>query len=258
MLLPRGERAVGNDGRFKVVLVTENSRLLPQVIDVLKRGECGTDETAPDPLLDWAYCGRSGEAVCNPLPDAPDSHRLRWFGWMADYTAHFGVSRNGLYALVDNTSHRVVAAAVTGPPRTVAFSKSFEEMGINIRRAGMEMGQEILCNNLRMKSLGQWLGATAERCGHLLQGNYLYVSMFATAPEYQGQGCGSLLLQFLGDVADADGVPSYLETAGTRNVTFYSTKGGYEEVARSVLASFEHGGGAVAMCRSAKKLASRN
>ena len=58
----------------------------------------------------------------------------------------------------------------------------------------------------------------------------LYVSIFATAPDCQGQGCGSLLLNFLNDVADADGVCSYLETAGVRNTMFYTKKGGYQEV----------------------------
>lgn len=51
--------------------------------------------------------------------------------------------------------------------------------------------------------------------------------MFATSPEYQGRGCGSALLGFLGEVADADGVVGYLETAGVRNETFYEMKGGY-------------------------------
>lgn len=41
--------------------------------------------------------------------------------------------------------------------------------------------------------------------------------MFATAPEWQGKGCGSILIKFLGEVADADGVVSFLETAGYKN-----------------------------------------
>ena len=40
-------------------------------------------------------------------------------------------------------------------------------------------------------------------------------------------GCGSALLDFLGKVADVDGVVSYLETAGNKNISFYSKKGGY-------------------------------
>ena len=43
---------------------------------------------------------------------------------------------------------------------------------------------------------------------------------FATSPEYQGRGCRNTLIEFLGDLADVDGVESYLETAGVRNIIF--------------------------------------
>lgn len=59
--------------------------------------------------------------------------------------------------MVDKKSNAVVAAAVTGPPRTVQFTRmSGEEMGENLRIAGMNMAIQILVENLRMKSLGFW------------------------------------------------------------------------------------------------------
>lgn len=73
--------------------------------------------------------------------------------------------------------------------------------------------------------------------------------MFATAPEYQGHGSGSALLSFLGKVADTDGVLSYLETAGNRNVSFYTKKGGYYVASKSELDTFKAEGGAVGMIR---------
>jgi len=73
--------------------------------------------------------------------------------------------------------------------------------------------------------------------------------MFATSPEYQGHGCGSALLSFLSKVADADGVVSYLETAGIRNATFYAKKGGYNIVSKSECATFNADGGGVGMIR---------
>ena len=153
-------------------------------------------------------------------------------------------------------------------------------MGINIRIAGMAMAQEILVHNPRMKALGWWQSMTGGKvgaggelnpkdgtlfevfCGALAvtlalnEGNQLYVVIFATKPEWQGRGCGSALLRFLGDVADADNVSTYLETAGARNCTFYAKKGGFQEVARSPIVSsdedrFVHEGGAVAMTRPA-------
>ena len=58
-----------------------------------------------------------------------------------------------------------------------------------------------------------------------------------------------VLIDFLGDVADADGVETYLETAGEKNTTFYAKKGGYQEVARENLGNFTYEGGAVSMRR---------
>lgn len=222
----------------------EASPFLPEVIDVISRSECGTTSTAPDPLLDWVYDGPT-EGACAPLSTEPSPHRQAWFRWLTTYLVYFGINRQSLYALVDKESRKVVAAAVVGPPRTVAFDRSGDEMGRNIHKAGVGMAIEVLVENLRMRSLGTWQHKHLPASGS----NFLYISIFATAPEWQGRGCGSALLQFLGEVADADGVVSFLETAGVRNATFYAEKGGYEVVAREPLASFKHDGGAVSMRR---------
>jgi GNAT superfamily N-acetyltransferase len=56
------------------------------------------------------------------------------------------------------------------------------------------------------------------------QHRHLEIVIIATAPEYQGRGFGTALFRFLGEVADADGVPSHLETVGLRNVGFYAKR----------------------------------
>jgi len=141
----------------------------------------------------------------------------------------------------------VVAATVTQPPGTVEFARmSSGEMEQNLRKAGMAMAIEILVHNQRNKALGMWQSAAQESAG---LGKHLYVLFFDTAPEWQGRGCGAALLSFLGEVADADGVDSFLETAGGRNSGFYAKKGGYQETHRSPVASFGYDGGGVAMKR---------
>jgi len=239
-------------GNFVVLRVdNESSGYFEASVDVISRGECGTTSTAPDPLLDWVYCGRTEKDICKPLPEPPSTHRKKWFRWLAHYLCLFGVNRNSLYALVDKQSNKVVAATVVGPPRTIPFDRSADEMGRNLRKpvGGMEFAIDVLANNLRMKSLGIWQHQHLPGDGF---GDFLYVSIFATAPDYQGRGCGSILIQFLGDLADVDGVASYLETAGVRNTAFYSNKGGYKVIHQSNIAGFKHNGGAVSMRRSPK------
>ena len=244
---PDGSMARDVGGGLKVVRVTEDSPLLPAAIDVIARSECGSTTTAPDPLLDWVYSPRT-EGVCTPLSQPPSKDRVAWFRWMATYSAYFGMGRNGFYALVDQASGQVVAATITGPPGTIAFGRmSTGEMEYNLRKAGMAMAIEVLVYCRRNNVLGEWQGRAQEMAQ--LMKKHLYVLFFDTAPEWQGRGCGSVLLRFLGDVADADGVDSFLETAGTRNTTFYAKKGGYEEVHRSPVATFDFEGGGVAMRR---------
>lgn len=241
---------------LKVVQISEGSPLLPSVIDLIARGECGTTTTAPDPLLDWAYKPRPAEEVYKPLTTPPSEHRQRWFQWIATYSIFFGLDRNGVYALVEQTSNRVVAAAITGPPGTTQFGfLSTAEMEQNMRRAdrdgysepwSSEMVIGILIQNKRVHALAAWQGHMQEKADLK---KHLYVFFFDTLPECQSMGYGSALLRFLNDVADADGVVSFLETAGSRNLAFYAKKGGFVEVDRSPVANFDHEGGGVTMLR---------
>jgi GNAT superfamily N-acetyltransferase len=238
-LFTRGARDLGNG---LLVVRVGDDRLLPAVIDCLAKGECGTTSTAPDPLLDWVYEPRASEEVYNPLAAPPTSHRLKWFNWLMSYSAYFALARNGLYALVDSASPgRVLAAAVTGPPGTIPYGRmSGGEMGDWCQKAGMEMAIAVLANGppaMRNRTLGTWQAQAHGDGTH----KHLEVVIIATAPECQGRGVGTALLTFLGEVADADGVPTHLETAGSRNAAFYATKGGYHVVHRSPVASFDSG-----------------
>ena len=236
------------EGKYRVVRVTEHSAMRKDVVDVLARGECGTSSTAPDPLLDWVY-GNRAEDVYKPLPAEPTAHRLGWFRFLADFMVQFGCLRGGTYALVDPETRKVVAATVTAPPYTV-HSSVLTCHQKDLRKAGMGMAVEVLTHP-RMKTLGIWQDNMQNKLG--LGNKHLNVIMFATAPESQNRGCGSALLRFLGEVADADGVPSLLETAGTKNMSFYASKGGYEEYARQPVKSFTYEGGGVGMRRPARK-----
>jgi len=244
-LFTGGARDLGNG--LVVVRIGDAHPLLSATIECLATGECGTTSTPPDPLLDWVYAPRDPSEVCKPLAAEPSAFRLQWFRWLASYSAYFALARNGLYALVHAAAPgRVIAAAVTGPPGAIPFGRmSGGEMGDWCQKAGMEMAIEVLANNMRNRVLGTWMGRAHGDAG----GRHLDIVIFATAPECQGRGIGTALLRFLGEVADADGVPTHLETAGTRNTGFYAKKGGFAVVHRSPVASFDHEGGGVAMQR---------
>jgi GNAT superfamily N-acetyltransferase len=219
-------------------------------IDVVARGECGTKTTPGDPILDWVYngCREDQQDHFKPLAEEPGNARKYWFNWLVDYTIRFGTNRDGCFGIVDKKTGKLCAAAICCPPRCIGFNRSGDEMGMNLREAGMAMGPTILVENFRMKSLGVWM---ANNEPSNLGNNFWYINIFATAPEYQGKGCGSALLRLMGEVADADGVPSYLETAGIKNTTFYSKKGGYEITTKSHIASFKGDGGGCGMLRPA-------
>lgn len=257
----QGTRDLGNG--FRAHRVGADSTMLKSVIELLATAEGGTATTAPDPLLDWAYAprdtdGTSGNGqLFGPLSKeaAEDPKRQEWFNWVATYTSVFATNRNGCYALTAEApdgNRVVVAAALTAPPGTVPFSTDEAEMEMACGAAGVELAEEITMGNERLNALGEWQEATkignADKLG---EKGHLKVEVFAVAPAWQGKGCGSALLQFLNDVADADGVPAYLETAGPGNVAFYA-KSGYEEVSRSLCGSFTDDGGAVAMLRAGK------
>jgi len=114
-------------GKFIVVHVDEKSKLVEECIDVISRGQCGSTKTAPDPLLDWVYQGTRGKNTFGPLEKAPSSERLAWFRWLTTFVLYAGLSRGGVYALVDKASRKVAAAAITCPPRCTPLNKDEEE-----------------------------------------------------------------------------------------------------------------------------------
>ena len=77
--------------------------------------------------------------------------------------------------------------------------------------------------------------------------------MFATSPHHQGKGYGKKLLQFMGKLADADKVETYLEADGERNVGFYNHVENFEDIKAYTTAAgkeiYEDFGGTHAMVR---------
>jgi GNAT superfamily N-acetyltransferase len=54
---------------------------------------------------------------------------------------------------------------------------------------------------------------------------HYYLSLLAVAPEMQGKGLGTALMQPILQVCDREGIPAYLETETESNVRYYTGKG---------------------------------
>jgi GNAT superfamily N-acetyltransferase len=78
-----------------------------------------------------------------------------------------------------------------------------------------------------LSALGRFMAANyVERLRkQLLPQPHWYLWVIGVDPPQQGRGLGSSLVQTMLERADADGLPCYLETHKSRNVTFYEKHG---------------------------------
>ena len=65
----------------------------------------------------------------------------------------------------------------------------------------------------------------AEKAAPLIGKDFWYLSIIGILPEFQGQGLGPDLVKEVLEKTDVLGVPTYLETFTTRNISFYNRIG---------------------------------
>lgn len=71
----------------------------------------------------------------------------------------------------------------------------------------------------RFRAIGEAFGANTPPESHW------YLNMLATHPDWQRQGLGAALMGAVFEIADADGLPCYLETETLENVAYYRHHG---------------------------------
>jgi GNAT superfamily N-acetyltransferase len=74
-------------------------------------------------------------------------------------------------------------------------------------------------------ALGRALAVSAASDANHPAGPHWYLHIAGCSPDHQGQGFGTAAIRAGLTRADADGVPSYLETANETNIAFYQTLG---------------------------------
>jgi hypothetical protein len=181
----------------------------------------GTETTAPDGAINWCYDPTIGPG---PLSMPPSEERLKYFDYLFTACLLLTLPCGGLYVLVDIESDKIVAVAATNPPSPTGIHEMGSYATFNLFRklgsppkpglARITAGLDGVAKKLHKKHAS---------------GRHLYVMVFAADPEVQGRGFGTTLLKFLNTVADADGVDTYLEAAGERNLGFYGTKGSFQD-----------------------------
>lgn len=77
----------------------------------------------------------------------------------------------------------------------------------------------------RLRSVSEAVTTLERRRHHHCPQQHFYLSALGVEPERQGQGIGSALMKPVLDRCDAEIIPAYLETAGTRNVQLYERHG---------------------------------
>lgn len=244
-------------GDFRIVRVwSKDDPRFDACVDVMARSFCGTTTTAPEPTIDWAYCNRDAAAAYMPLPEAPSEARLAFYVWCSKFILMMTVSRGGTYALVDKASSAVVAATGTVPPGAppIPNGTNCEVMSILSAVGEPPKDDTDQKSQKRMEACDAWMARIHKQC--MGKQKHLYVQTFFSDPTFQGKGCGKALLKLVEALADADGVPAYLETAGERNAGFYAAKGGFVTQATAPidagkLGTFDAAGGGVAMVRRA-------
>eukprot|EP00746_Dinoflagellata_sp_MGD_P128792 gnl/MRDRNA2_/MRDRNA2_63079_c0_seq1.p1 gnl/MRDRNA2_/MRDRNA2_63079_c0~~gnl/MRDRNA2_/MRDRNA2_63079_c0_seq1.p1 ORF type:complete len:308 (-),score=56.46 gnl/MRDRNA2_/MRDRNA2_63079_c0_seq1:337-1260(-) len=272
-------------GRFSAVRVLDSKHpYFNQAVEVIGRAFCGTEKAKPDPCSEWVYSGTT-ENLFSTLPIAPSEKRLAWFRWLARVSSHWGLKRQGVYVLADghdmsgiSSNGTVVAAAIMAPPGSpstmdinicdelaLLWAAGFPPKDDSTAKGSSVLDRlkamETALADMHKKVMDQYDSTANAVCSTKSKSKRstdLHIAMLACDPDRQGQGCGSMMLQLIAQIADADGVPCYLETTGERHEAFYS-KGGFKTVERVVI---EHknlrmdvNGGVAGMVRPAQKAA---
>lgn len=157
-----------------------------------------------DPMMVWVE------------PD--DRRRERMLPWLMGFGARYGLDFGELHGTVAP----VRGGAVWLPPgETTVLPERMEAAGFN--------DATTLLGDAALGRFGLFMGHAEELHARDMSAPHWYLMILGVDPSSQGQGIGGGIIQPVLARADAAGLPCYLETAKSRNVTFYR-KHGFEVV----------------------------
>jgi ribosomal protein S18 acetylase RimI-like enzyme len=173
-------------------------------------------ELAPDQV------GEAGLVLARAFHDDPfemwllpdDSKRARVLAWFSEVWVRYCWK----YGQVYTTAGKVEGVAAWLPPGRFPASR-LRLMVMGMVLAPLKLG---LAGFSRFMSSANYMDQLHERD---VPPRHWYLPTLGVDPPRQGQGMGSALIQPALALADASGLPCYLETQRERNVLFYQRHG---------------------------------
>lgn len=138
-----------------------------------------------------------------------DKHRDRRLISLMEYVFDTGFARNGVFVTDDLLGAVVMYDPVSSPTK---FSDTLRQLKLVRRSIGWLRMKYASSKDKKMNSFRP---ATP----------HLYLQMIGTAPEAQGKGVGSKMIDFILETSATTNKPVYLETSVLKNVEMYKRKG---------------------------------
>ncbi len=175
-------------------------------VAIRRAGE--SDREAVTRLLDEAF--QDDPVSCWVFPDADHRRRThrKLMGAFLDLVLSEG--------RVDLTEDGTAAALWLSVPAGAPGDHEGEDDGPARMREAVDPGNE------RVELVGRLTGAV-----HPAGRAHEYLQLIAVAPEHQGEGFGTALIESVLDHCDREGLPAYLEASSPRNRDLY-TRHGFE------------------------------
>jgi len=213
--------------------VAKSRAELKEAVNVLAESFAGTTSSAPEGAMDWVF----GKELRSPngmlyekLSEEPSEERLRLFKSVAKMAVNLTGYHGGKVLVIKNTdTGKIIGVACL---RIINGGSSWLEALQELRAIG-SVGLSGLSRLVKLSKAGKQRALflndlTAKEKKNHVHSKTWYAMMIGIHPSVQGQGVGKKMMSAIGDLADQDSLPVYLEASGERNAGFYEHAGGFQ------------------------------
>mmetsp|Transcript_31078 Transcript_31078/g.78224 ORF Transcript_31078/g.78224 Transcript_31078/m.78224 type:complete len:277 (+) Transcript_31078:58-888(+) len=202
-------------------------------VDTMVRCFCGYG-TAPEFALDFIFWPLKDGEIFQPLPQNSDGSFAQnpdheaCFRWIFKYCLK-EINHTGLtFGIKKEDGKGYAALALVRPPghKETMTSSIRAAMGVGTTPLWEEKkgagNEKFVQTKIRQDEIQKAMTKCHKEC---CPEKHWYVYMLHVDPAYQGKKYGKRLLNMILGLADRDGVPTYLECVGDRNIAIYEKFG---------------------------------